>query len=515
LQITGRLTSLQAPLSVEVLVEWQGLTEKKSETINFFLAKRIENEPTLVRLPIANSKGVKFIASAGSLDQTFTGDLFLTFERVKDVEGLLLKTWKRDQSAIVQSGSRQLPKLSGILGYYQADVNRDGVSDLLVLGQYQDGEELKLILYYLSEDLRPLIPNDGTLVLEEEPVFDYRKIANASETKWHYRRHAQLGTILLPAVVEKGYVPELDLSLQERRNRERQKNQGPFDPHLFYLEPIEANGTITLRSRIVDTEAFRNALRSQLNLRFYEDIEPRFSIPNGDFIFSAGQLGRARAVRIKYQESTGYFTPEALPWSQAYSGYRVVEFVGDGGTPPRLGLMGLLSKSRAHLVVFTDSKLQNEEMSLVVDIPDESEYLIRPLLLSVSRQGYRVVIETGQNLFGFVYNRQGELLSSHQNRLARSTFFNDLLTQVTWPVLTSSGEHQIYVDDTQINARFVWLKKFDVSNGFNTSSEFSFTFNGKCRTLNPARWAGEGFTRLQALCETDAGLELLSLPLGN
>src|SRR5690606_33066214 len=72
--LNGKVANLKAaPLKASLQLQWIDNGIKQSQVIGFMLARAIDAEPTVSRLPIENSADLNFLASAGTLNDEFAG----------------------------------------------------------------------------------------------------------------------------------------------------------------------------------------------------------------------------------------------------------------------------------------------------------------------------------------------------------------------------------------------------------------------------------------------------------
>lgn len=173
---------------------------------------------------------------------------------------------------------------------------------------------------------------------------------------------------------------------------------------------------------------------------------------------------------------------------------------------PRSVLFGMVAPNRGHLVVL-DPAGRSVQESLVLDLPDEWEDIIRPLYFSINGEEMIAVLESGLSMYGFIF-RNGRLQTVHQRRIVRSTFNGNIASQVFLPIRTKSGKTALYVDSTQVYANNVFLWQLDSRNGFHAPLETSYTLPDNCRALNPVQWDKTKSHNVSFLCKTSHGLEL-------
>jgi subtilisin family serine protease len=503
-RVLDRAANYRAILSVK--------TGDGTEQISFALATDDLFGATADQLSVEDSKGFKFIESVNTEKGRTTGRFLMGLMREKPSDPIQFRFWRRAGLKYVKAFDRTFSRLDGFVSAVQIDANGDGTDDLLILGQWKDGETPRLILHYIDQSGRPLYPGlkDG-LALNDPPVFNYLTFADWRHTLWRSVRSSELGTIKLPTVIDTRFTPAVDRSLAEQRRVRRDPTYSPAGRHLYFLELWREGATLSLRTRIVDTEDFLDSVRSVVGLQYYESITPRFKLSDDGYLFSAGTGSSAKPLLVFWDQ--GHFSFRVLPWAQAWNGYTAVQFRGEGQQKETTGLIGLLSQSRVHVVI-------PGRTDFVLDLPDPSEMIQNLMLPLVTKDGFQLMFEAAQKVFGFSVTEKGELKDAVSEPVTRTTFFGQVFTQVSWPVADRKNRNYVYIDDTQINARMIRLERLTGAGdaargglGFVAPVATSFSLPANCRTLNPARWAPDGGDRLTALCFGDGDLIVRSLAI--
>ena len=502
-------TSLMVPHRVEVKLS----VGEQSEVVGVTLSRQISEVTATEKLSISNSSDVKSFGTVPDITGTSLGKYFAEVTRNKEPRGLKLRLWQRLGSQILFVGEKVLEKSTGTLGIYQTDVDADGVDDLMVLalGSYKPTEDAQAVqalhIHYLNVDLTPKFTESGRIEKLGSPIFNFALFGEPRKTRWIYSTLSNGQKILTPVIVESGFVPEADQNKRQRRAGGSLKAN-----HIYVLNVIESeDGGPQFETRIVDNAKFRKAIRKKYRMRFYEDIEPELMLgDSGKVVVRIGQLENSKYLLLENMD--GSWESSDLSWPRAMLGYKSSPVIDEDSGGLLTGLFGLISKSRMVMLQLNPEDLNEVAEEVVIDLTDESDHIVRPLLFSRNKLGLNAVFESGQKLYGF-HIQNGSVKKSFIKELPRTTFFGELLTQVNAIIKDGLGRPWIYVDDTQINANSIRLQSFDSETGFQTLLRDSFSLDEQCTPLNPARWSqGESF-RIQILCKIDGGLELRSLPM--
>lgn len=502
-EFTGSLDSFEHERQIRFSVNING-SEKLAQSI---LAQEFDHISRLQKWPIENSKDLNNLVSISDVDGLNAGQYYGSFKRVE--AGIELILWERLATELKERGRAVLPDLQTPWGLFTGDANGDNVKDIILLGLKANATNRTVVFYYLNSQLQPLWPTHPSFVMNDEtPVFQITDLADYRMVRWFKMPAPGLNsTLLVPSIMHDGYKPELDKSRDERRN------PGVMENHVYYVEPYaKDDNSLGLRWRIVDSYKWTKAIRDALGLYYYETIQPMSELSNGHYLFLAGQLSSARTLEVKLGPD---FTWRDLNWPQNLMGYKYIrtesyDVTADGKRRDLEAMFGIITLSRAHLV-FVDAQDRSRIVEqYTLDLPDESERVLKALVISRTPTQVKTIIESGQKLFGF-FGPPKTQLQSTEVEFSRSTFFGQKFEQVNLPIQMQSGESALYVDDTQMTSNNIYVQQMTAKNGFFAPLATSYTLSENCRRLNPARWSGERSYRVNVLCRLGANNEQMEI----
>lgn len=153
-----------------------------------------------------------------------------------------------------------LPLVSRVLSIHRQDINLDGIVDTFVYALSAKKDELLFFNFDMKLNLLFGKYSKWAMTLS---TFEGLPIeAGAEKFEWLKLNHPQLGYIVVPSIF-KGYaVPEIDNS---KNILDRITSAGN---HQYYLSPKlqEADGTMRIELRIIDSVAVMKKMRAQFNL---------------------------------------------------------------------------------------------------------------------------------------------------------------------------------------------------------------------------------------------------------
>src|SRR5690606_25727488 len=156
-------------------------------------------------------------------------------------------------------------------------------------------EAYRLILHYLRPDLTPLEPELAALPMHDfdQELFNLALLMDPAKV-FLLPRSIAGRNILLPGIIADGIRPRWDRSSRENRNPELSRGT-----HAYFFEPFSKDKTLGFRTRVVDSDLFVSHVREQMDLRFYDDIEPVHALSHGGFLFRLGQLDNAQPMVVQ------------------------------------------------------------------------------------------------------------------------------------------------------------------------------------------------------------------------
>ncbi len=475
------------------------------------LARDLGEVAGVAAFPVQNSRDVNRLMTVVALDNEVKGLFYFTLAKATDDDGLSIQLWKRAEHSIRYVGAARLQGIAVPVGFFEMDANGDGRRDIVVLALRKvdvDGkQEYRLSIFYFNEDLTPLIPNQARVDLNGENLFNFSSFNNHRKTRWVPQELPGFGLLKIPSIIESGLAPKEDMMVHDRRaGRNSQTN------HVYYLQPIRNDkGQAEFKTRILDGRTFQEEVRKAMDLRYYEVVTPQWTplttneSDHAEYIFRAGVLEKSTVLKVTFAADGVHW--KKLNWMSPYVNYVPMSAADNGSvTGSRDILFGLVAPNRAHLVVL-DPSGETVQRSLILDLPDEWEDIVRPLYVAIDGARTIAVLESGLSLYGFIF--QGDRLSKvHQRRVVRSTFHGNAVSQVFLPVLLPNGESALYVDSTQLYANNVFLWKLDPVQGFTAPLKSDYTLPDACRSLNPVQWDLRSAHSMSFLCEVKDGFEI-------
>src|SRR5690606_26635287 len=134
------------------------------------------------------------------------------------------------------------------------DLNDDGNTDFIAYTfHYEQAEDsraqlLRLSLHYFDINGRGLVNGHGQLRLaDDQNVYNVANLLNFNRVSFVPFTLPSGETIRTPTLMDNGYRPTVDRSKLEKR-------QGSsISPHIYFLEPVEQDGQVRLRTRVADS----------------------------------------------------------------------------------------------------------------------------------------------------------------------------------------------------------------------------------------------------------------------
>lgn len=507
LNLKARDLLVSNKLEIEILVN------NKLENLSVNLSRLFSAVPETKSYTIDGSSEVKSFGSVINLQGVALGQYYFETVVLNEPRGVKLKLWKRTDSKLEFVGEKVLSKTRNALAIYQADTDADGQDDIIVLGigverPDPDKDAFNTIhIHYFNKDLSPKYTETGLIEETVLSYFDFGVLVEYKDTRWIYKTLDTGERLLVPIVIASGFSPPADTSLRDKR-----RGGAPQAAHIYTLDPVRTDeGKLEFRTRIFDNAHWVSKIRKQYKLRFYEAVSPTMVLNDeAQFIVRLGQLEKSRYLLLSYED--GEWTETLLNWPRAVLGLKPIKVYNELTKEIDIGLMGLISKSRLQLILLNPENLHEFASEVIIDMEDESDYILKPLMVSKSATSLNFVLESGQKLFGYktVKAKTAKVFSKE---LPRTTFFSKLLTQVNEVIQDTLGRPWTYVDDTQVNVNSIRLESFDPDLGFRTLLRDSYSIEGRCMPLNPARWSKQSKYSLRVLCRIADNIELRSLPI--
>lgn len=475
------------------------------------LARELINTKGISSLSVQDSAQIKSLSTVISIDNEVKALFYFSFDKALDNNGLIFNLWKRTPAELIKISSRKLQDIVTPIGVFEMDANADGIRDIViptlrkVKNDSNGNEEFRMSIYYFDEKLNPLLPKQERIDLNEENIFNYASFGNHRITQWFNSSLKGYGVLKVPSTIEVGASPKLDLNPRDRRT-----NNNPSKPHVYYLEPVQAEPQFwKFQTRILDGEKLDTEIRKTLDLRYYENLSPQFAFRDqgesstASYVFRAGQLEASHLIEVNI--SSAGATWRKLFWPSVYIGYTPMLASNELHVEKKHDvLFGMISSNRAHLVILSDKEKnldgQQVEQSITLDLPIESEDIVQALYFSIKGEQVIAVLEAGQSLYGYVIEN-GIVKKIHQKRVARSTFHGNAISQVFLPIQLRNGQAALYVDSTKIYANNVFVMKLDPAKGFASPLAASFTLPLGCTAMTPTQWAQNEAHKIAMLCK--------------
>lgn len=177
----------------------------------------------------------------------------------------------------------QLPEHATLLAVFEKDVNLDGVNDLVFYGQNTARD--KLVLTFTQLNGSPLW---GERSRWELPLSTFEglplKDGERAGFSW-LRVQSPMGEVVVPYYQKAWMLPELD-------NARTLNDHEPMgvSARLYYWEPYLDGNKIAARPRVVDSVAFKLALRQQVSASSWEESYVERMLPQSQEERSSGQV---------------------------------------------------------------------------------------------------------------------------------------------------------------------------------------------------------------------------------
>ena len=290
LDIVGQIQNTDARREARLIVKvtTNGRVETFSQQI--VLTRQLINDPDVSTYPItlASSRPQLTIASIESLRGNDAYPDYV-FNEPADDTGVAVKLIRWKNGSFVEERPIEIVGAKAVKWILRVDLNYDGLSDYVIESVGQTGDKKWIQLTYLNHNLQPLFGHQADLRIQAEgAVIDEKALSNT--LSWTTAQ-TPYGPMAMPVFVTEGSLPKADIN-PDPFEFETNSNQ----TRVYYYTPQQVDGVWVLATRSFDNTKWLKALRSELGLRFRENVAISTILPQtpGDF-----QNGRIRAlVRI-------------------------------------------------------------------------------------------------------------------------------------------------------------------------------------------------------------------------
>ncbi|MEK6556251.1 MAG: hypothetical protein AABZ31_13475, partial [Bdellovibrionota bacterium] len=448
------------------------------------------------------------------------------YSTVQTKDGAQVTFW---QLALPNGFTKLFTKVIGnsrqIMRIFRVDLNADKKLDYLVYtytkgADEKTGEEVykEFSAYYLASNGAGLFTADGYITpTDKEPRFAFTALQDIYRTAFIKFTLASGKKIMVPSLVQNGFMPDLDASREDRR-------KPSIKTHIYYLQPVESASGLQFTTRVADSATVQEDIRAKLNLSYYEKVDPIFTNfdpsnrNDGRYIVFTGQGGRNQLVEATLGDNA------AVSWKVVGSQYhnyteagqfpvwKIQSSNGFSDMNNRTATLNVIDSQRIESGLWNEAT-QGFDTLFRFTHPDRTESFVRPIQFFEHNGLYKFIFETSTELGYMITNGKGapRFFTTPINRV---TFFGDVFSQVAFPVQvqTSAGAAPgLYIDNSSISASTTrtWLLS---EAGPIAPVALTLEIPKNCRTLTPGNLPGKGlYYRVTCAGAGSESLELLPI----
>lgn len=429
---------------------------------------------------------------------------------------LELTFFERNSTQFVQKNPLIIDNAVYLVNLKRGDLNFDGKEDYLVNTLVRDGDKVKVQFSFYNSDLSTLWADFQHVKVDLSVIADnflnLLKDQSPLPISLVNYQHPKLGKMMIPAFITRGQLPKMDqvLTSWDRQDMGRKVR-------LYYLEPAAD----TFRIRAMTTKVWEDALKKELNSKWFDTVEVETLLPrsaedarNGEIraLVSVG-LGTMRQLYIysfnPAVNSHGPKIPQLVLQTEGMN--PLLKASPEGLLNSGEVYFNIYDRERSKIIT-TKEKAQDRE--LVFRHPSETDLIIGQIAAFENGSKRTNIIQTREELISVTTN--GSQTSIGRRPKLRYSFLSQrLLTEMYYPVIYKRNGVQaaaLYVDATSMTGNRINL--IEEQNGNLISSvRNSVLVPSNCKALNPMYSVASGSHELTFLCLEEAGPEVRTIPL--
>jgi cell wall-associated protease len=518
IDISGRIQRTIARREARLIVKITAAGKTETFSQQIVLTRELVNDRDVSSYPIRllGPRPALNLSSIRSVRETEAYPDYV-YADPSDDKGIALKMIRWKNGAFSEELPIELPGAKGVLFALRVDVNYDGFSDYVIASVGQTGDQKWIQYTYLNQNLQPIFGHQQDLrVKVEGAVID----ENALKTLAWVPAQTPFGKIAMPVFMTAGGLPKADMNpdpfaFEPNSKRER----------VYYYEPKQENGAWVLATRSFDNTKWLTKIRSELGLRFREDLAVSTLLPQTPIDFATGRVRALVRVGISSLKSyrmisvTGTsqldeksYLMEASQFNgQTFEGSTVSASINlDGVIPVASAQPALASFYSATLGRLTS--LNGRDPSRI-----DATQSISPARKQDNLLGFIQSYVQGSKLIAFYQTKSQLVMRStgsgaavqasepiDRSSLLPGRVFNALFFPISIGESGKAKRPAIYVDATQLSANRVYV--WTVENGeFYAPMSLNVEIPKGCKPLAPRRFGQGGQTAYVFMCTEGNG----------
>jgi hypothetical protein len=489
-----RILNFQAESNVKIKITIISDTEELTFFNELPVVRDVKNETNFRKnsfsfinnaLPlgvIVNGRVGSNLATVDSYVPSDSHEFFLR-RMVKEEKKLEITLFRRLNDSVNEVDRKiVIESFSSLINFVRVDLNFDGREDYVVQTVNEDSDGKFLKLSFFNNDLLPLWSTFPSARIELNV-----SVASLNEILFMSMNHTSLGKILVPAFFTQGQLPKLDQSKDFFGRWDMGKEN-----RLYYLDPVVKEQKLSIRA--LTTTAWKDCIRQNLNLKWFETILAENSLPitiqdasRGviRLLISAGQ-GANRKIFVSTFDVKSFQQGNPLPQLviQSEGVDPLLSVTSNGLLPSGDTFFNIYDRSRAKLIMTKDDK-QISQFNYTHE--SETDIMAGHIVSFENTLGQTSILQTRDELVAITRNA-GEVIKSTRPKLRYSFFSSKVLSEMYSPVIYNRSHRPspaLYVDSTSVTGNRVYL--FEVQEGQMVSSMAnSLIVPSYCKALNPA-----------------------------
>jgi hypothetical protein len=184
------------------------------------------------------------------------------YSQSKTDKGIEVSVYRFEGGELIARDPMFIPNATDLYPYFgvvRVDMDFDGVSDYFISAIVKENKEVHIKHFIFNKNLTAKYNQLSEWDFKDEGVLIHQP--SVDFVKWNSR---ELGAVAVPIFWSKGKIPEMD------QNPDPFERQSSIDKGLYYLIPLVENGKITLRTRLLNSDANVAQIRKKINARFDE-----------------------------------------------------------------------------------------------------------------------------------------------------------------------------------------------------------------------------------------------------